>query len=166
MNKDPATPQDINIDSLDQVEEVVTPVVQQASGWRRAVYLTLAGFFFALGALGAVLPGLPTTPFLLLASFFLIRTSPRLHRALLRSRFFGPILVDWQVHGGIRPAVRMQAIVVVLLAVLFSLYLSRDSWIIMSVIFTLASVGLVVILKLPTASVVSASVERTPTPRS
>jgi uncharacterized membrane protein YbaN (DUF454 family) len=124
---------------------------QQVTGTKRIVFITLAGLFFVLGALGAVLPVLPTTPFLLLASYFLTRTSPRLNRLLLRSRFFGPILRDWQQQGGVRTDVKAQAIVLVLLAVSLSSWLtdlpSAYRWAIGAV----ALIGIGVILRLPTA---------------
>ena len=68
----------------------------QVHGVRKAAYLGLAAFFFGLGATGAILPGLPTTPFLLLTSYFLLRASPKLNERLLNSRMFGSILTDWQ----------------------------------------------------------------------
>ena len=80
-----------------------------------------AAAFFAVGVLGVFLPVLPATPFLLLTSYFLVRSSPRLNAALLRSRFFGPILKDWQVHGGVRRDVKIQAIVIVVIAVAASI---------------------------------------------
>ena len=58
---------------------------------------TLLGLLFVgLGAIGAVLPLLPTTPFILLAAWCFARSSPRLHGWLLSSELFGPLLRDWE----------------------------------------------------------------------
>jgi len=113
------------------------------------LFLLLAGIFFVLGVMGAILPGLPTTPFLLLTSFFLARSSPRVNAALLRSRFFGPILTDWQEHRGIRKDVKIQAIVCVVLAVAIAVYFSPSSLALRLTVILLATVGVAVIARLP-----------------
>ncbi|MSR63533.1 MAG: DUF454 family protein [Planctomycetes bacterium] len=50
----------------------------------RTLYLSVGALFFALAALGAVLPVLPTTPFLLLTSWCLARSPPTWHARLRR----------------------------------------------------------------------------------
>jgi len=124
------------------------PVV---TGWKKLLFLVLAGIFFVLGALGAMLPGLPTTPFLLLTSFLLTRSSPRLNAAMLRSRFLGPILTDWQQHGCVRKDVKARAIVFVVLAVAATIYLAPFSLAPRLTLIMLASIGIVVIVRLPSA---------------
>ncbi|MCO6458925.1 MAG: YbaN family protein [Pirellulaceae bacterium] len=119
-------------------------------GWRKAAYLTLAAGCFGLGAVGAFLPGLPATPFLLLCSYLLLRSSPRLNAALLRSRLFGPILSDWQLHGGVQRHVKIKAVAAVTLAVAGSVWLSGYAAIPSLVAVSLAGVGIAVILRLPT----------------
>ncbi len=63
----------------------------------------------ALAMIGVALPLLPTVPFLLLAAFFFARSSSRLHNWLLSHRTFGPLIVDWQSSGAIRPGAKRAA---------------------------------------------------------
>jgi len=63
-----------------------------------------------LGGIGVVLPLLPTTPFVLLAAACFTRSSPRLHRWLLESELFGPILLDWEKNRCISRKVKWLAL--------------------------------------------------------
>ncbi len=119
------------------------------SGLMRVGYTVAALAFFLLGLAGVVLPGLPTTPFLLLTSFFLARCSPKWNRILLRSKFFGPILSDWHQRGGIRPSVKVKARIVVVMAVTISLALGSFSIGATGLIVALAATGLLTIQLLP-----------------
>ena len=65
----------------------------------RWLLLVFAGFCLVMAAIGVVVPGLPTTVFILIAAWAAARSSPRLHGWLLRHRLFGPIVVNWQ-NGG------------------------------------------------------------------
>ncbi len=136
-----------------QLGQVDASVVSEpaARGIRRVVFLSLAGAFFAVGVLGVFLPILPTTPFLLVSSYFLVRSSPRLNAALLRSRLFGPLLTDWQVHGGVRPDIKFKAIGVVVMVVALTVYLSGYDTLPSVTVVLLAAVGITVIIRLPTA---------------
>ena len=131
---------------LDTLDEQTVPTV---TGLRKAIYLVLAGFFFVLGVLDVALPVLPTTPFLLLTSYFLIRTSPRMNRALLRSPVLGQVLKEWQQDGGVRLSVKIQAITIVVLIVGATLIFSPLSVLLKSVLVALACVGILVVIRLP-----------------
>lgn len=87
---------------------------------RRAIaplYVAAGWICLALGFVGIFLPLLPTTPFVLLAAYCFSRGSRRLHAWLLASRTFGPIIVDWERYGVIRP--RAKALSLGMMALLF-----------------------------------------------
>jgi hypothetical protein len=119
-------------------------------GIRRLIYIGVGLFFVGLAVVGTVVPVLPTTPFLLLASFCFIRSSPALNAWLLRSRLFGPMIRDWQVHRGVRPQVKVTAVMVLALAGGSSAFAIRDRpWPVLALLVGLLLTGLIVVLRLP-----------------
>jgi len=64
----------------------------------RVVFLGMGIFFVGLGFLGAFLPLLPTTPFIILAAACFARSSPRFYHWLIDHRIFGPTLREWRQH--------------------------------------------------------------------
>jgi uncharacterized membrane protein YbaN (DUF454 family) len=73
----------------------------EASPTRRIVYLVVGLLFVTLGFIGAFLPVLPTTPFLILAVACFARSSRRLESWLCDHPRFGPALRDWRQRGAI-----------------------------------------------------------------
>jgi hypothetical protein len=58
----------------------------------RAFLIVLGSVSFGLGVVGIYVPGLPTTPFLLVAAACYLRSSPRLYRRLMAHPRVGPQL--------------------------------------------------------------------------
>ena len=54
-----------------------------------------------LGVIGAILPLMPTTIFLIMAAYCFARSSPRLEAKLLNHPRFGPTLIAWRENGAI-----------------------------------------------------------------
>ena len=78
--------------------------------WQRMAYAGAGLIALGLGLLGVVLPGLPTTPFILLAAACFARSSQRMHDWLLTNRVTGPMLRDWVRHRILPRRVRWVAI--------------------------------------------------------
>lgn len=115
----------------------------------KGLYIFLASLFLVLGLTGVFVPGLPTTPFLLLSSYFAARSSPRFHNFLLSSKLVGPILRDWDQHRGVRLRAKWQATFLVLIAIGL-VYFSSLHAVGQGIVAALAAIGLFVIWRLPT----------------
>lgn len=66
---------------------------------KRQLYLAAGLTSVALGAVGTVLPLLPTVPFMILAAFCFARSSPALEARLMEHPRFGHHLVAWREKG-------------------------------------------------------------------
>lgn len=126
-------------------------MVESVRGFKRWLYWFMTGLFFTLAMVGVVLPGIPTTPFLLLMCYFLIRVSPAMHAKAMAWPIVGGPLRDWRDQGGVRPSVKVLAITMVTLLVGSTLIFSSLDWAIKTVILMAALYGVSVVLRLPTA---------------
>lgn len=122
----------------------------QVRGLRRALYLSAAAVLLGIGLLGVLLPGLPTTPFLLLMSYFLLRSSPWLHARVLRLPVVGRAIHDWRERGGVRSRTKILAYGMVLGVVGMSLVSPSTQTCIKVAIVVLALIGVGVVWRLPT----------------
>lgn len=96
-----AAPEDPRAAVRDADDEAPDGQPLRRSRVKRAAYLVLAWVALLLGVIGIVLPGLPTTPFVLLAAWAAARGSLRLHAWLRAHRVFGPMIRDWQASGAV-----------------------------------------------------------------
>ncbi|MCZ4271625.1 YbaN family protein [Maritalea porphyrae] len=77
---------------------------------KRTLWLAVGLLSTVLGFIGAFLPLLPTTPFMLLAVFCFARSSERLHDWLVNHPQFGGPIRDWNQRGVIAPRVKWIAV--------------------------------------------------------
>jgi uncharacterized protein len=110
------------------------------------LFLIGLGFVSLLaGAIGIVLPLLPTTPFLLVAAWAFARSSPRLHDRLLEDPRFGPIITQWRSHGVIRPRAKLAAVAALVATCGLSLLLGVSGGVLAIQLTVLSAVGVFVI---------------------
>ncbi len=96
----------------------------------RRMLWNIAGLtFFAIGAVGAFVPILPTVVFMLLAAYCFARGSQRLHDWLMNHRQFGPPIHDWRQHGAIRRPAKRMAMVAIALSFAMSVGIGVAGWV-------------------------------------
>jgi uncharacterized membrane protein YbaN (DUF454 family) len=84
--------------------------------------LNLAGWVFVLlGVIGAFLPLMPTTVFLIIALFLFAKSSPRFHRMLLENRWFGPSLRQWEQQKTVTRQTKYKATTAILITFTLSI---------------------------------------------
>lgn len=81
---------------------------------KHILLIVFGWFFILLGVIGAVLPLLPTTPFLILALACFAESSPRFHRMLLNNKWFGPPLAQWENTKTIRREIKQKVMLLII----------------------------------------------------
>lgn len=115
---------------LESAESPVTPAaVKRRDRLLRPVYFVLGLVCLALGVIGAFVPLMPSTIFLILAAWAFARSSTRLEVWLMQHRQFGPVLQAWQRERAIpRRAKLMACLGMTLGLLLFFLSVHPEPW--------------------------------------
>ena len=116
----------------------------------RYIMISLGTIFLALGAIGVVVPGLPTTPFLLLAAAFYVRSSERLYSWLLNHKLFGKIVRDFRETRSISIRTKLISTGTMWAMIVLSICLFIDNLAVKITISALGAIGTVVLLLIPT----------------
>lgn len=119
------------------------------SGFKRLLAIALGFLFVGVGLLGVILPGLPATPFFLLAAYFFSRSSPRLHNWLLTWPLTGTLIRDWQHHRGVRWEVKAFALTLLPLVISSSIFFGKLNVALSALLIGLGLIGATVVLCLP-----------------
>ncbi|WP_422417316.1 YbaN family protein [Pseudomonas sp. GZD-222] len=99
-----------------------------ASKLSRVLFGLLAYVSLAVGLVAIVVPGLPTTEFILLAAWAATRSSPRLSAWLENHRLFGPILHNWRNGKVIQRRAKLSATVSMLVCASLMLVFLEHRW--------------------------------------
>ena len=86
------------------------------------LWVFLGCLFVGLGAIGAVIPGMPTTVFLVLAAACFIRSSQKLYDWLIANKTFGPYLKDYREGKGIPFRAKIVALAMIVIFVSFAVF--------------------------------------------
>lgn len=122
---------------------------KQISETARFVYLGLGWFFFGVGLLGAFLPVLPTTPFMILALWAFSNSSKRLRTWLYTHRVFGPPLQRWSEHRVIPVSAKLASVGAMSASFAWMYFYSGMTWPWLSLVAALMGYGAIYVLTKP-----------------
>lgn len=112
----------------------------------------------ALGIIGAVLPILPTTPFLILALACFANSSPRFHRMLLNNRWFGSALQQWEENRTITRRSKIKAMILVVLTFSLSIGILHGKFQLQMGLLVLGNILLAFMWRLKEAKAIPATI--------
>ncbi len=95
----------------------------------RLLWAVAGHIFVVLGVIGAFVPLMPTTVFLILAASCYARSSARLHHWLLSHRVFGPVLRDWRDYRTMKAGTKRIAIAAIVVGFTASFFAIPLTWV-------------------------------------
>lgn len=101
---------------------------RSSSKLARILFGLLAYTSLAIGLIAIVVPGLPTTEFILLAAWAATKSSPRLSAWLENHRLFGPILFNWRNGKIVVRKAKVSATLSMLVCAVLMLVLLDHGW--------------------------------------
>lgn len=128
--------------NADEVHLHGSPVV-------RWLFIGAGWICVGLAALGAILPLLPTTPFLLLAAACFARGSARFYRWLLANRHFGPLIREWRETRTIPPHAKNTTRILLVVTFGISAVFFAPNWIVRGMLIVMGTVAFVCVSRLP-----------------
>ncbi len=90
---------------------------------KKGLLIFIGWLSLVLGAIGVLLPLLPTTPFIILAAACFAKSSPRFHEMLRKNPWFGKPLLEWEEHRVVNRHVKIKATSLIVLSFSFSIYM-------------------------------------------
>ena len=122
----------------------------------RALFFIAGSITLALGAIGIVLPVLPTTPFLLVSLACYLRSSEKMTHWMLTNKYFGKYIKNYKEGKGIPLKTKFFAISLLWITIIYSAFFIVPIWIVQIILFTIATLVTLHLVRLPTYHVVAA----------
>lgn len=117
---------------------------------KKYLFIALGFIFLALGVIGIVFPVLPTTPFLLLTSYFFVRSSDKLYHWLIHHKVFGAYIYNYVKYKAIRMSAKIAALLMIWVTIPICLIYFIDSLFVKIILTIIASIVSIYIISLKT----------------
>ena len=107
---------------------------------KRVIYIFLGSLCLILGAIGVIVPLLPTTPFWLLTCWFYLHSSLVLYDRVITNRYIGRYLKNYLEDRSISISTKITAITVMWSSFIYTAFFFEADWWI-NIILLLVSIG-------------------------
>ena len=120
-------------------------------GLSRIFWFTLGFISMVLGLIGIPVPGLPTTPFMILAAACFAKSSQRFYDWIINNRLFGSHVKNYREGNGIPKRSKPTILATMWVFVLFAVLIAIPDEVLISKVATvfLAIIGTIFILRIP-----------------
>jgi len=133
-----------------QQEPTLTQETKTGQKVVRALFFVAGSVFLALGAIGIVVPVLPTTPFLLLSLACYCKSSKRMTHWMLNNRYFGNYILNYKEGKGIPLKTKLFAITILWVTLVYSAIFITPILIAQMILFAVATAVTLHLVRLPT----------------
>jgi hypothetical protein len=117
---------------------------------KQLFYNILGSISLLFAFIGVILPVVPTTPFVLISAACYYKGSKKIHNWLQQNKVFGPIIRDYEEHGGMRKNSKIRALTIMWIAVTLSTFLILQTLFMRVIVILIAAIGTVVMLRVKT----------------
>ncbi|MEW6009823.1 MAG: hypothetical protein CIT03_03180 [Methanobacterium sp.] len=95
---------------------------------KRVFFFSLGVTLLGVGAIGAVLPVLPTTPLVIASAFCFGKSSKRAERWISRNRYFGSYINNYKTKKGVPQDVKLKSLVFLWVMLIASMLIANQGY--------------------------------------
>ena len=117
---------------------------------KKALLVSSGTLSLGIGFVGIFIPLLPTTPFLLLAAACYIRGSKKSYNWLIKNKWFGEYIINYQERRGIPFKIKIITILILWLTISVSIIMYLSNLIIQIILFIIAIAVTIHLIKIKT----------------
>ena len=93
---------------------------------KRLLFFSLGATLLGVGAVGVVIPVLPTTPLVLASFFCFTKSSKRAEKWISNNRYFGSYIENYQTQQGVPFDIKLKSIVFLWVTLIASCYIFQE----------------------------------------
>ncbi len=117
---------------------------------KKVLFITLGTLSLIIGIIGIVVPGLPTTTFLLITAALYVRSSERLYNWLLNHRILGKYIREYRKNKAISKKTKIYSISLMWIMILISAFIIIEINYVRLILLACGIIGTIIVLKVPT----------------